>query len=69
MKKLMKWYLKWTLIGTGAITLTAFLIGSLIRTGWLDNCPVAKWLRFYNDCEMIMIKTWGGNVNEDEAAE
>ena len=57
MKKAMMWYLKWTVIGNGCITLVAFLIGNMIRAGWLGDNGLTDFLRWYNDCTMLVLKS------------
>lgn len=57
MKKLILWYLKWTVIGNGVITLMAFLIGNMIRGGVIKQQPLVSILTWWNDFTCLGLKS------------
>ena len=70
MKKLMMWYLKVTVIANGSAVLLAWLIGQMIRAGWIKNRTIVWYLGFFNDVMTIQMKSLvSGKLTKEEDAE
>lgn len=57
MKKAIMWYIKWTVVGNGILSLLAFVIGNMIRAGWLGDNGFIQFMKWYNDMCIIVMKS------------
>lgn len=57
MKKAIMWYIKWTVVGNGILTLLAFVIGNMIKAGLLGDNGFTQFMKWYNDMCVIVMKS------------
>lgn len=57
MKKALRWYIRWTVVGNGIIALASFVIGNMIRAGWLGDNKFTEFMKWYNDLVIVAMKS------------
>ena len=57
MKKAIMWYIKWTVVGNGILSLLALVIGNMIRAGLLGDNSFTQFMKWYNDMCVIVMKS------------